>query len=66
MCCSKSATCCIWAPANITTTRGRCLDPVKDPTTVSELLDLFDFSHVNWNQLPKQFYSSAESVLELC
>ncbi|ETP31842.1 hypothetical protein F442_19322 [Phytophthora nicotianae P10297] len=34
---------------------GGWIDPAKDPATVSELLDLFDFNEVHWEQLPKQF-----------
>ncbi|EGZ29741.1 hypothetical protein PHYSODRAFT_470466 [Phytophthora sojae] len=34
---------------------GGWIDPAKDPATVSELLNLFDFSQVHWDQLPKQF-----------
>jgi len=34
---------------------GGWIDPAKDPATVSELLNLFDFSQVHWEQLPKQF-----------
>ncbi|KAE9055541.1 hypothetical protein PF007_g32287, partial [Phytophthora fragariae] len=34
---------------------GGWIDPAKDPATVSELLNLFDFSQVHWGQLPKQF-----------
>ncbi|KAF4323304.1 hypothetical protein BBO99_00003346 [Phytophthora kernoviae] len=31
------------------------IDPAKDPATVSELINLFDFSLVHWDQVPKQF-----------
>ncbi|KAE9120100.1 hypothetical protein PF010_g7626 [Phytophthora fragariae] len=34
---------------------GGWIDPAKDPATVLELLNLFDFSQVHWGQLPKQF-----------
>ncbi|KAG7401740.1 hypothetical protein PHYBOEH_011029 [Phytophthora boehmeriae] len=34
---------------------GGWIDPAKDPATISELLDLFDFSLVHWDQVPKQF-----------
>ncbi|KAE8970719.1 hypothetical protein PF002_g28046 [Phytophthora fragariae] len=34
---------------------GGWIDPAKDSATVSELLNLFDFSQVHWGQLPKQF-----------
>ncbi|KAL4099362.1 hypothetical protein PRIC1_007168 [Phytophthora ramorum] len=34
---------------------GGWIDPAKDPATVSELLNLFDFSQVHWGQLPRQF-----------
>ncbi|ETL94809.1 hypothetical protein L917_07319 [Phytophthora nicotianae] len=34
---------------------GGWIDPAKDPATVSELLDLFDFNEVHWEQLPNQF-----------
>ena len=33
---------------------GGWIDPVKNPATVSELISLFDFSLVHWDQLPKQ------------
>ncbi|KAG6963370.1 hypothetical protein JG688_00008181 [Phytophthora aleatoria] len=34
---------------------GGWIDPAKDPATVSELLELFDFNEVHWDQLSKQF-----------
>ncbi|KAK1947491.1 putative vacuolar membrane protein [Phytophthora citrophthora] len=34
---------------------GGWIDPAKDPATISELLELFDFNEVHWEQLPKQF-----------
>ncbi|CAI5738583.1 unnamed protein product [Peronospora destructor] len=34
---------------------GGWIDPAKDPATVSDLIGLFDFSLVHWDQLPKQF-----------
>ncbi|GMF35298.1 unnamed protein product [Phytophthora lilii] len=34
---------------------GGWIDPAKDPATISDLLDLFDFSQVHWEQVPKQF-----------
>ncbi|OWZ19718.1 Sulfate Permease [Phytophthora megakarya] len=33
---------------------GGWIDPAKDPATISELLDLFNFNEVHWEQLPKQ------------
>ncbi|KAG6611760.1 Sulfate Permease (SulP) Family [Phytophthora cinnamomi] len=34
---------------------GGWIDPAKDPATIFDLIDLFDFSQVHWGQLPKQF-----------
>ncbi|KAG1711414.1 hypothetical protein DVH05_008666 [Phytophthora capsici] len=34
---------------------GGWIDPAKDHATISDLLDLFDFNEVHWEQLPKQF-----------
>uniref|UniRef100_H3H6C1 SLC26A/SulP transporter domain-containing protein n=1 Tax=Phytophthora ramorum TaxID=164328 RepID=H3H6C1_PHYRM len=34
---------------------GGWVDPAMDPATVTDLVNLFDFSQVHWNQLPKQF-----------
>ncbi|KAG6611774.1 Sulfate Permease (SulP) Family [Phytophthora cinnamomi] len=34
---------------------GGWVDPAKDPATIFDLIDLFDFSQVHWGQLPKQF-----------
>ncbi|GMG17751.1 unnamed protein product [Phytophthora fragariaefolia] len=34
---------------------GGWIDPAKDPATIFDLIDLFDFSQVHWDQLPKQF-----------
>jgi len=31
------------------------IDPAKDPATVKDLINLFDFSQVHWEQLPRQF-----------
>uniref|UniRef100_H3GTU6 STAS domain-containing protein n=1 Tax=Phytophthora ramorum TaxID=164328 RepID=H3GTU6_PHYRM len=34
---------------------GGWVDPAMDPATVTDLVNLFDFSQVHWSQLPKQF-----------
>ncbi|KAF1785099.1 SLC26A/SulP transporter domain [Phytophthora cactorum] len=34
---------------------GGWIEPVTDPATVTDLINLFDFSLVHWSELPKQF-----------
>ncbi|GMF35898.1 unnamed protein product [Phytophthora fragariaefolia] len=34
---------------------GGWIDPVQDPATVTDLVNLFDFSQVHWGLLPKQW-----------
>ncbi|KAF1788736.1 SLC26A/SulP transporter domain [Phytophthora cactorum] len=34
---------------------GGWIDPATDPATVTDLINLFDFSLVHWRKLPKQF-----------
>ncbi|KAG3164663.1 hypothetical protein PI126_g4998 [Phytophthora idaei] len=34
---------------------GGWIDPATDPATVTDLINLFDFSLVHWSELPKQF-----------
>ncbi|ETI33831.1 hypothetical protein F443_19529 [Phytophthora nicotianae P1569] len=34
---------------------GGWIDPATEPATVTDLINLFDFSQMHWNELPKQF-----------
>ncbi|CAI5738569.1 unnamed protein product [Peronospora destructor] len=42
---------------------GGWIDSAKDPATVSDLIGLFDFSLVHWDQLPKQFKRGSITTL---